>query len=385
MNISGSDVSKEAAAMILMDDNFASTVSGIEEGRLIFVNLKKSIQYTITHTMPEVWANLLYILIPIPVPLTTILIILIDLGFELAPGLSFAWDPPENRAGMMKLPPRKPVSKESIARLRTLQAHSAEMSAKRRMVDEETGDDVAPTWRHKVHYWFEDKWHALKQWFSLTAWKRKFESTDDEVLVDANIMSWAYLEIGSLEAIACFTTFFVTLWYAERITPYDMQQFGRDQTNNPFSPTTSAPATVPSTGKTYSESEQLDVYGQGQSMFYLTLCICQLFNMFMVKARMGYPFGKFMLTNWRTFGAIVVAVGLAMIFVYVPGIDTGLKTSRNTPPLMWLLSLAFGCLIMGYVCLRIFIIRRHMPLKFTSDVVGLQMYPTKWSTRNSGK
>lgn len=53
MNLSGSDVSKEAAAMILIDDNFASCVSGIEEGRLIFQNLKKSIRYTITHTMPE--------------------------------------------------------------------------------------------------------------------------------------------------------------------------------------------------------------------------------------------------------------------------------------------------------------------------------------------
>ena len=53
MNESGSDVSKEAAAMILIDDNFASTVNGIEEGRLIFQNLKKSIQYTVTHTMPE--------------------------------------------------------------------------------------------------------------------------------------------------------------------------------------------------------------------------------------------------------------------------------------------------------------------------------------------
>ena len=53
MNLSGSDVSKEAAAMILIDDNFASCINGIEEGRLIFQNLKKSIRYTITHTMPE--------------------------------------------------------------------------------------------------------------------------------------------------------------------------------------------------------------------------------------------------------------------------------------------------------------------------------------------
>jgi sodium/potassium-transporting ATPase subunit alpha len=60
MNMSGSDVSKEAASMILLDDNFASIVRGIEEGRLIFVNLKKSIQYTISHSTPEVIPNLLY-------------------------------------------------------------------------------------------------------------------------------------------------------------------------------------------------------------------------------------------------------------------------------------------------------------------------------------
>jgi sodium/potassium-transporting ATPase subunit alpha len=53
MNQSGSDVSKEAAAMILIDDNFASAVNGIEEGRLIFQNLKKSIRYTVSHTMPQ--------------------------------------------------------------------------------------------------------------------------------------------------------------------------------------------------------------------------------------------------------------------------------------------------------------------------------------------
>jgi sodium/potassium-transporting ATPase subunit alpha len=65
MNISGSDVSKDAASMILLDDNFASIVHGIEEGRLIFVNLKKSIMYTITHSMPEVVPNLLYIIVPL--------------------------------------------------------------------------------------------------------------------------------------------------------------------------------------------------------------------------------------------------------------------------------------------------------------------------------
>ena len=80
MNLSGTDVSREAAAMILLDDNFSSIVSGIEEGRLIFVNLKKSIQYTLTHIMPEVLAFLLYIVVPLPLPLSAVLILFVDLG-----------------------------------------------------------------------------------------------------------------------------------------------------------------------------------------------------------------------------------------------------------------------------------------------------------------
>lgn len=65
MNISGSDVSKDAATMILLDDNFASVVHGIEEGRLIFANLKKSIAYTVSHSVPEVIPCLLYIVVPL--------------------------------------------------------------------------------------------------------------------------------------------------------------------------------------------------------------------------------------------------------------------------------------------------------------------------------
>lgn len=63
MNLSGSDVSKEAAAMILVDDNFSSCVNGIEEGRLIFQNLKKSIRYTLTHLMPESMTDVMLLIL----------------------------------------------------------------------------------------------------------------------------------------------------------------------------------------------------------------------------------------------------------------------------------------------------------------------------------
>jgi sodium/potassium-transporting ATPase subunit alpha len=83
MGIAGSDVSKQAADMILLDDNFASIVVGVEEGRLIFDNLKKSIAYTLTSNIPEISPFLMYILFGIPLPLGTVTILCIDLGTDM--------------------------------------------------------------------------------------------------------------------------------------------------------------------------------------------------------------------------------------------------------------------------------------------------------------
>jgi sodium/potassium-transporting ATPase subunit alpha len=83
MGIAGSDVSKQAADMILLDDNFASIVTGVEEGRLIFDNLKKSIAYTLTSNIPEISPFLMFILLDIPLPLGTVTILCIDLGTDM--------------------------------------------------------------------------------------------------------------------------------------------------------------------------------------------------------------------------------------------------------------------------------------------------------------
>merc|ERR550539_1948087 len=95
MGITGSDVSKEAADMILLDDNFASIVTGVEEGRLIFDNLKKSIAYTLSSNIPEILPFILYILVQVPLPLSTVLILCIDLGTDMVPAISFAYENPE--------------------------------------------------------------------------------------------------------------------------------------------------------------------------------------------------------------------------------------------------------------------------------------------------
>ena len=112
MGIAGSDVSKQAADMILLDDNFASIVTGVEEGRLIFDNLKKSIAYTLTSNIPEISPFLLFILLDIPLPLGTVTILCIDLGTDMVPAISMAYE--EAESDIMKRMPRNPFTDKLV-------------------------------------------------------------------------------------------------------------------------------------------------------------------------------------------------------------------------------------------------------------------------------
>ncbi|XP_034826290.1 sodium/potassium-transporting ATPase subunit alpha-like [Maniola hyperantus] len=107
MGITGTEVSKQAADMILLDDNFASIVLGIQEGRRIFDNLKKTIAYTLTSNTPQMLPFVLYACFEIPLPMTLILILVINVGTDLFPAVSLAYETSES--DIMSLPPRKPT------------------------------------------------------------------------------------------------------------------------------------------------------------------------------------------------------------------------------------------------------------------------------------
>ena len=92
MNISGSDVTKDAADMILLDDDFASIVCGIEEGRKIFDNLKKSIIYVLTSNIPEIIPFIAFIAFQMPLPITNIYMICIDVGTDILPSISLSYE-----------------------------------------------------------------------------------------------------------------------------------------------------------------------------------------------------------------------------------------------------------------------------------------------------
>jgi sodium/potassium-transporting ATPase subunit alpha len=104
MGISGTDVAKESADIILLDDNFASIVAAIEEGRAVFDNLRKFMTYILTSNIPEMVPYLAFVLFKIPLPLTIIQILAVDLGTDMLPALALGAERPAPET--MLRPPR---------------------------------------------------------------------------------------------------------------------------------------------------------------------------------------------------------------------------------------------------------------------------------------
>ncbi|KAI1704631.1 e1-E2 ATPase domain-containing protein [Ditylenchus destructor] len=100
----GSDVARKAANIVLADDNFATIVTGIEEGRLLFDNLRLSLAYTLAHLWPEVCPIILNFVLGMPLGLDPLQILSIDLACELPPAVSLAYEHPER--DIMNVPPR---------------------------------------------------------------------------------------------------------------------------------------------------------------------------------------------------------------------------------------------------------------------------------------
>jgi sodium/potassium-transporting ATPase subunit alpha len=104
MGIAGTDVAKETADMILLDDNFATIVNAIEEGRAVYANIQKFVTYVVSSNVGEVVPYLAWGLFGIPLALTIPQILAVDLGTDMVPALALGAEKPN--AGIMTIPPR---------------------------------------------------------------------------------------------------------------------------------------------------------------------------------------------------------------------------------------------------------------------------------------
>lgn len=104
MGLSGTDVAREAADIVLLDDHFATIVNAIEEGRAVYDNIRKFLTYILTSNIPEIVPYLAFVLFRIPLPLTIIQILAVDLGTDMVPALALGAERPNGE--VMHRPPR---------------------------------------------------------------------------------------------------------------------------------------------------------------------------------------------------------------------------------------------------------------------------------------
>ncbi|XP_068179553.1 sodium/potassium-transporting ATPase subunit alpha-3b isoform X1 [Antennarius striatus] len=279
MGISGSDVSKQAADMILLDDNFASIVTGVEEGRLIFDNLKKSIAYTLTSNIPEITPFLLFIIVNIPLPLGTITILCIDLGTDMVPAISLAYEAAES--DIMKRQPRNP---------------------------------------------FRDK------------------------LVNERLISIAYGQIGMIQALGGFFSYFVIL--AENgFLPNRLVGIRLDWDDR------SCNDLEDSYGQQWTYEQRKIVEFTCHTAFFVSIVVVQWADVIICKTRRNSVFQQGMKNKILIFG-LFEETALAAFLSYCPGMDVALRM-YPLKPTWWFCAFPYSFLIFVYDEVRKLLLRRN--------------------------
>jgi sodium/potassium-transporting ATPase subunit alpha len=299
MGIAGSDIAKEVSQVILLDDNFCGIIDGIIEGRLIFDNLKKAVRYVMTHIGPEVWPFVFFVVFGIPSAISPVLLLFVDLGSDIPPALSLAWEPAEKDISTNK--PRK-LMRDSPKDLNLLQRL---------------------------------KFMSL-QYLDHFRWRF---SSEYETLVDSRLLLWSYLQAGFIEAGSCFFAFFLV--FSESGIPA-RALLGSSWSGGMFESQTSY--TTPS-GITYDFEDLSVILVQAQSAYFMTIIIVQIFVLMACKSQNEYFFSRQHAANYRPWLSVPISLGIGFIAVYSPDLNSILGSSPF-PGLAYIPAIVGGILIL---------------------------------------
>ncbi|XP_012257126.3 sodium/potassium-transporting ATPase subunit alpha-B-like [Athalia rosae] len=278
MGIAGSDVAKNAADMILMDDNFASIVTGIEEGRLIFDNLKKSIAYTLTSSVPEMLPLLSTIAFGIPLPFIIEMVLCVDIGTDLLPAIALAYESPES--DIMRRAPRNPQY---------------------------------------------DK------------------------LVNKRLISMTYGQIGMIQSLAGFYTYFTVLGFYG-FYPQDLigiRERWESKAVNDLSD---------SFGQQWNYEDRMALLRTARTGYFVSIVTTQMVDLIICKTRRNSIFQQGM-GNWFLNFSFLFEIALTAILLYIPGTEIIFQTVALEPFWYWP-SLPFALFLWVYDELRRFCIRK---------------------------
>jgi len=305
MGISGTDVAKDAADMILLDDNFASIVNGIEEGRVIFDNIRKAIAYVLSSNVPEILSFLIFVAASIPLPLSTVLILCIDLGTDIFPSVSFAHEPRE--ADIMLRPPRN--------------------SQTDNLVD----------------------WKLLRFAYGLNGHFLNFAGFYAYlvVLAEHGLTIWRLPGLAKSQQFGEDDLFCHgnTCDYFENGPSCDLVQSGK--------------ASYPAGGYDFciNAHDQDFAMGQAQTAFFVTIVLLQVCNVLIIKTRKLSILTKGLNNHVMLFG-IAFEIGLCCALCYAPPIQEAFGT-RELGLYHWCLSLPFFILMMVFDEVRKYVIRHY--------------------------
>lgn len=193
MGITGSDVTREAADIVLLDDNFSTIVTGIEEGRLVFDNLKKSIAYVLTSNVPEIIPFVVFVTFNVPQSLSVMAIIAINAGTDLWPAISLGYEKAE--ADIMQRKPRDP-NKERLVTSRLIFMTYGQIG-----VIQACASFACFFFIMATHGFFIDRLIGLRN-----AWEAEYEND----IVDSYGQEWTYHERLVLNR-KCYSAFFLAV------------------------------------------------------------------------------------------------------------------------------------------------------------------------------